>query len=61
MLISQDILYWTQATIKNFGALPIIMTYGSPVEMGIDYVVILSTSSGMEQDIHTNTSKYGMW
>ena len=25
------------------------------------FVVMLLSSSGMEQDLHTNTSKYGMW
>ena len=36
------------------------MSYGSPAEMRIDCVVVFLTSYGMEQDLNTNISKYGV-
>ena len=61
MLISQENFYWTQFTRNNFGALPFSMTYGYPAKLIIYYVFVLLTSYGMEQDLHINTSKYGVW
>ena len=61
LLISQYIFYWNQFTIKNFGDLTISIPYGSLIELIIDCVVILLNSYGMEQDLHTNTSTYGVW
>ena len=61
LVISQELFYWTQVTINNFGALPISIPYGSPAELIISCVVVLLNSSEMEQDLHTNTSKYGVW
>ena len=58
--IPQELFYLTQVTIKDFGVYTTSMTYGSPSELRINSVVMLLTSSGMEQDLHTNTSKYGM-
>ena len=56
-----DIFYWNQDTRKKFGVLTISMTYGSPTELRIDCVVMLPTYYGMEQELHTNISKYGVW
>ena len=61
LLVSQELLYWTQDTINNFGDFPIIMSYVSPAKLRIGCVVMFLTSSGMEQDLHTNTLKYGVW
>ena len=61
ILISQEIFYWTQVTRNNFGVLPISISYGSPGELRIYRVVIFLPSSDTEQEIHTNTSKYGVW
>ena len=36
------------------------MTYGYPAETRINFVVMLLTLYGMEQDLHTNISKYGV-
>ena len=36
------------------------MPYGSLAELRIYCVVMLLTSYGMEQDLHTNISKYGV-
>ena len=60
LLISQEIFYWNQVKRKNFGVLPISMPYGSPGELRIYCVVILLTSYRMEQELHTNISKYGV-
>ena len=59
-LISQEIFYLNKVTRKNLGALPIIMPYESPIELIIDFVDMLLSSSGMEEDLHTNTSTYGV-
>ena len=61
LIISLEIFYWTQVTRKNFGLLHISMTYGSPSELIINYVVMFLTYYGMEQYLHTNISKYGVW
>ena len=39
-------------------ALPISMPYGSSAELRTDCVIMFLTFSGMEQYLHTNTSKY---
>ena len=59
--IPQDIFYWTKVTRNDFGVLPISMTSGSLAELRIGWKVMLLTSSGMGQDLHTNTSKFEMW
>ena len=61
LLISQELFYWTQVKRKNFGVLLISMSYGYPSKPIIDCVVMLLTSSYMEQNIYSNTSKYGVW
>ena len=61
LIISQELFYWTKVTRNKFGALRISTPYYSPVKLRIDYALMFLTSSGMEQDIHTNTSKYGVW
>ena len=43
---------------KDFFALLISMIYGFTVKLIIYCVAMLFTYSGMEQDLHTNTSKY---
>ena len=45
---------------KELWFLPISMTYVSPVEMLIDCVGVFLTSYGIDQDHHTNISKYGV-
>ena len=45
---------------KNFGVLHINLPYGSLAELKIDCVVMFSIFYGMEQDLHTNISKYGV-
>ena len=45
---------------KNLGVFPISIPYGYTIKLVICYVVVFLTSYGMEQDLHTNTSKYGM-
>ena len=57
LIISQEILFLTEVTRNNFGALTISIPYGSPVELIIEYVMMFLTYSGMEQEIHRNTSK----
>ena len=37
------------------------MPYGSLAELKIDCVVMFPIFYGMEQDLHTNISKYGVW
>ena len=61
MIIPQELLYWNQFTRNNFGTPPISMAYDSPIEPRIDYVVMFLASSGTGQDLHKNTSKYGVW
>ena len=61
LLISQEIFYWNQVKINNFGDLPISMSYGSPSKPRIVWVVILMNYSSMYQYHHTNTQKYGVW
>ena len=61
LIISRELFFWTQATRKNFGVFHISMPYGSPAELRIYYVVMFPTYYGMEQDLHTNISKYGVW
>ena len=56
--ITRDILM--KSSHKKFGAIPIIMPYGSPDELRIGCVVMLLTSAGMDKDLHTNTLKYGV-
>ena len=41
-------------------ASPINMPYGYLVKLRIGYVVMFLTFSGMYQDFHTNTPKYGV-
>ena len=57
LIISQDTLYLTQFTRNKSGNSPISMPYGSLAKLIIGCVVMLLTSSGMEQDLHTKTSK----
>ena len=38
----------------------ISITYGSPAELIIDCVVMLLTSYGIKQELHTKISKYGV-
>ena len=45
---------------KTFGFFLISITYVSPAELRIDCVMVLLTSYGMEQDLLTNISKYGV-
>ena len=59
--ITQELLYWTQLTINNFGVLPLSISYSPPSDMRIYCVVMFLTCSYMEQNSHTNTSKYGVW
>ena len=61
LLISQEIFYWTEVTRKNFGDYPISMPSGYPPILRIFCVVMFLTVSGMYQDLHKNTSKYGVW
>ena len=35
--------------------------YGYPVELIIYYMVTFLTDYGMEKDLYTNSTKYGMW
>ena len=58
--ISKKLFYWTQVTINNFVTLNISMTYGSPSELVIGYVVMFLTLSGMYQYHDIDTSKYGV-
>ena len=51
---------WFDEYRKNLGVLHISMPYGSPAELRIDYVVMFFTFYGMEQNLHTNISKYGV-
>ena len=60
LIIPQEIYYWNQVTRKNFGNLPLSIPYGSPSELIIYFVVMFINYSGMEQYLHTNTSKYGV-
>ena len=48
-----------QVTRKKFGDLPIIIPYVSLAKMRRDCVEVLLNSFGMEQDLHTNISRYG--
>ena len=60
LLISQELFYGNQVTRKNFCDLPFSILYGSTAELRIYCVVMFLDSSGMEQDLNTNTSKYGV-
>ena len=59
LLISLYILYWNQFEKIYFVVLTISMPYFSPFEPRIDFVVMLLTSSGTEQDFNKNTSNMG--
>ena len=59
--ISKELSSWNKITRKNFGALPISIPYVSPEEPITYCVAMFLTYSGIEQDLHTNTSKYGVW
>ena len=61
LLTSQDTFYWKQVTRKNLVVLPIIIPYGYHAKPRIYCVVMFLTYYGTEQDLHTNTSKYGGW
>ena len=58
--ISKELFYCNQVTRKKFGVLPISIPCVSSAKPRIDYMVMFLTSSGMEQDLHTKTSKYWM-
>ena len=45
---------------KELWCFYISMPYVSPAELRIDCVVVFLPSCGMEQDLHTNISKYGV-
>ena len=61
LLISQELFYLNQVSRNNFGSSSISMIYGPPSIMIIGCVVMFLTYFGMEQDLHTNISKYGVW
>ena len=61
LLILRELFFWNQDTIENFGVFHISIPYGSHAKMRIDCVVMFLTLYGMEQDLHTNISKYGVW
>ena len=60
LVISQDILFCNKFTRKKFGTLPIIIPYAYPNKIRIGSVVVFVTYSIMEQELHINTSKYGV-
>ena len=60
LLISQDLLYWTQVTRNNFGDLSISMSYGYPVKLRIYCMMVFLYSYVVEQYLYTNISKYGV-
>ena len=60
LIITEELFYETKVTRKNFGAFPIIIPSGSSAKLRIGCVVMFITSTGMDQDLHTNTSKYGV-
>ena len=45
---------------KDFWCLSNSMSYSSPTELRIYFVVMFFTYSGMEQNLHTKTSKNGV-
>ena len=49
-----------KVTRKNLVVLTISIPYGSHAKLRIDCVAMFINYSGMEQDLHTNTSKYGV-
>ena len=58
LLISQELFYLNKVIRKNFFDLTISVPYESPAELIIYCVVMFLTSSGMEQDLHTNIKKW---
>ena len=61
LIISQDLFYWPQVTMNIFVDWSISITSRSTTRKRIGCVVMLLNSSGMDQYLHTNTSKYGVW
>ena len=53
-------LYIYQVTRNNVGAYPISMPSSSPSRLKMGFLVIFLTFYGMDQDHHTNISKYGV-
>ena len=59
-LIPQGTFYWPEVTRNKFCAYNIIITSVSTSKLRKSYMVMFLTYSGMDQDQHTNKSKYGV-